>query len=249
MKKILAAAFAATAAVAFAGMNNVIISFSTPGPDKYSDGTVVLDGEKYALVWTPAGESFAGISSDGSAGASKVVLAAPVATGGRCPNVLFQVDEDYASANFKDGSWSVCLLDTRTYELDKNGKPVLDASGNRVVKAWGKNSNVVNGYGVVGVAKTVAGGVLETAGGVAAASETPASDTAAPEIKGISFDDNYVYVKIASTSPAFKYTLLSGDTPNAVANEGDSGFGSEKTDIILVSPKKPGGDFFKVNCK
>ena len=254
MKKILVSAFAATAAAAvFAGMNNVIISFSTPGPDKYSDGTDVLAGEKYALVWTPSGETFSGVNADGkAAGGSKVVIAAPVATGGscsHCPNVLFQVDEDYVKANYPDGTWSVCLLDTRVFELDEHGRPKLDGAGNRIVTVWGKNSSVVNGYGSVGAGKVVTGGVLGAAGGIAAASETPSADTPAPEIKDIAFDGDLVSVTITSTKPAFKYTLLSGNTPGEVTQAGDADFGSEKEDIILYSVKKPGGEFFKVNCK
>ena len=59
MKKILVSAFAAVAsAAAFAGMNNVVIAFSTPGPDKYSDGTTVVDGEKYEPVSTEDGAAF-----------------------------------------------------------------------------------------------------------------------------------------------------------------------------------------------
>ena len=259
MKKILVSALAATAALAvFADIPNadipkdVVISFSTPGPDKYSDGTDVLKGEKYALVWTPEGESFSGVNADGkAAGVSKVVIAAPVATGGsdsHCPNVLFQVDEGYVKANYPGGTWSVCLLDTRVFELDKDGQPVI-VDGKRVVKSWGKNSSVVNGYGVVGEAKVVDGGVPEAAGGVAAASETPSADTPAPEVSGISFDGDYVYVTITSTKPAFKYTLLSGSAPDEVTQAGDSDYGSEKKDIVLISSKKPGGEFFKVNCK
>ena len=38
-------AFAATAAI-----DDALLTFSTVGPDKYSDGTTVLDGECYALV-------------------------------------------------------------------------------------------------------------------------------------------------------------------------------------------------------
>ena len=45
---------------AFAGVDNVAITFSTPGPDAYRDGRTVLDGECYALVWTPTGASFGG---------------------------------------------------------------------------------------------------------------------------------------------------------------------------------------------
>ena len=151
MKKVLVSAFAAAmSATAFAGMGNVTIMFSTPGPDTYSDGTPVLDGERYALVWTPNGEAFAGINTDATAaGGSKVAVSAPVAKGGHCPNVLFQVDENYAAANYKGGSWSVVLLDTRRFKLNKDGTPQLDEFGNRVVATWGAKG-FSNGYGVIG---------------------------------------------------------------------------------------------------
>ena len=52
MKKTIAALFAVASAAVFAG--DLLISFSTPGPDKYADGTQVLDGEYYSLVYTKA---------------------------------------------------------------------------------------------------------------------------------------------------------------------------------------------------
>ena len=251
MKKILVSAFAAVAsAAAFAGMNNVVISFSTPGPDKYADGTTVVDGEKYALVWTPDGETFAGINANGSAvGGSKVVLAVPVAKAGKCPRIQFQVDEKYVAANYPQGTWSVVLLDTRVFQLDEVGKPII-ADGNRVVASVG-GSNEVNGYGAVGAARAAKGGEVGLAGGVAAESSTPASDTPAPEIKSITVDEDFVYVTITSTKPAFKYTLAAGDEPGAIAErDGDpADYGSTKEDVILIKPKKSSGEFFKVNCK
>ena len=251
MKKILVSAFAAVAsATAFAGMNNVVISFSTPGPDKYSDGTVVVDGEKYALVWTPNGETFEGINADGKAAGdnSKVVFAVPAASGGRCPRIEFQVDEDYVASNYPNGTWSVVMLDTRVFQLDEAGKPVI-ADGKRVVNSVG-GANEVNGYGVIGEAKAAKGAEVTSAGGVAASSTEAASDTPAPEVKSISVDNEFVYVTITSTKPAFMYTLAAGDEPGSIAEKsGDpSSYGSAQ-DVILVKPKKVGGEFFKVNCK
>ena len=88
-------------------------------------------------------------------------------------------------------------------------------------------------------------------GGVAASSGDVASDTPAPVVKGISVDDNYVYITITSTKPAYKYTLESGDTPGSVSEKAGApaDYGSETSDVILVKPKKAGGEFFKVNCK
>ena len=42
---------------AFAGPDDKVLVFSTPGVDRYADGAPVLDGECYALVWAPAGRS------------------------------------------------------------------------------------------------------------------------------------------------------------------------------------------------
>ena len=255
MKKILVSAFAAAAtAAAFAGMNDILISFSTPGPDTYSDGTPVLDGERYALVWTPNGEDFEGINDDGTPkGGSKIVASAPIAKDGRCPDYFFEIDEGYAKANYPEGTWRVCLLDTRVFKIQEDGQPELDEAGNRKVVSKG-SKNVVNGYGVVGQAAVVSSTDLSTGlGGVKGASETPSANTPAPEVKGITFDDDYVYVKISTTRPTLKYTLVSGSTPSAVSapvsNPEGTGFGNEKKEITLITPKKPGGEFFKVNAK
>lgn len=37
----------------FAGITDYVATFSTPGPDRYADGTVVADGECYALEALP----------------------------------------------------------------------------------------------------------------------------------------------------------------------------------------------------
>ena len=55
--KIIAMFFASvmTGLVYAASINDTCISFSTKGPDTYLDGSVVLDGECYALVWSKDG--------------------------------------------------------------------------------------------------------------------------------------------------------------------------------------------------
>ena len=119
-------AFAATAAI-----DDALLAFSTVGPDKYADGTTVLDGECYALVRTLPGATFGGIAADGTAVAEtdEIVLLAPLAKDGRCPKVLFQIPSDKS-----EGTFSVYLLDTRVKAEDgtvapaglkANGKPAL----------------------------------------------------------------------------------------------------------------------------
>ena len=61
---ILSTFFLAIACVAGAGTDDTLIAFSTKGPDRYADGTTVLDGECYALVWSIDG-NFDGFSADG----------------------------------------------------------------------------------------------------------------------------------------------------------------------------------------
>ncbi len=253
MKKVLVSAFAAVAsAAAFAGMNNVVISFSTPGVDRYSDGTTVENGEKYALVWTPAGEDFAGINANGTpAGNSKLVTAVPVAAGGCCPRVEFQVDEDFVESNFKGGTWSVVMLDTRVFAFDADGKVVIQ-DGKRKVESVGRAGSQVIGYGVVGAPQISKGGEVGSAGGVAASSDTAASDAPAPKVERIYFDEyDNVCVEVSSAKPAFKYALMSGDNPASIAEKpgADSGYGTRSETLTLVTPKKAGGEFFKVNCK
>ena len=118
MKKTIAVLFALISAAVFAGANDLLIMFSTPGPDKYADDTVVLDGESYALVWT------------GKDGTQKTVLSVPFAKDGKCSPVLFVVDENDAP-QYAGGTWGVYLLDSRDFDKDPTGKTLaaLDASG------------------------------------------------------------------------------------------------------------------------
>ena len=93
MKKTMVFGFAAAlASAAFAAQNDALVSFSSKGPDAYADGTTVLDGECYALVWMSGGASGLTVAADGSATGGEIVLAAPVARNGRCPKVVFEVD-------------------------------------------------------------------------------------------------------------------------------------------------------------
>lgn len=114
MKKLtLTMAVAGLALASLAAVNDTLISFSTPGPDTYLDGTTVRDGECYALVWSQDGV-FEGVKDDGTAvdANDRVVLVAPVAKGGRCPDLVYQVAAATAEA-LKGGRYGVYLLDTR----------------------------------------------------------------------------------------------------------------------------------------
>lgn len=114
MKKLtMSFGVAGLALASLAAVNDTLISFSTPGPDTYIDGATVQDGECYALVWSADGV-FEGIKDDGTAvdANDQVVLVAPVAKDGKCPNLVYQVDADLA-AKLEGGQYGVYLLDTR----------------------------------------------------------------------------------------------------------------------------------------
>ena len=164
MKRLMTMLGVAGLAVAsFAAVDDTLISFSTPGPDKYADGSDVLAGECYALVWSADGV-FEGIKADGTTvdPADKVVLLAAVAKQGEngtyCPPLLYQVDAELA-ATLNKGVYAVYLLDTR----------VTAADGAVAVGGLDENGKLkaVNSYGSVsGDTKAAAG-----AGAIAQANE------------------------------------------------------------------------------
>jgi len=240
MKKAFAVLFSVLSAAAFAGMNNVVVTFSSVGPDTYKDGTTVVDGESYALVWTPSGSTFQGVRADGTAaGESKVALVAPVAKDGKCPRIMFQIDEDYAKANYPDGTWGVYLLDTRVFAT-VDGVVQKDASGADIVTGV---SGSVKGYGEVAA---VDGTALAQ---VAALSPATAGAASATEvrIKDIKFvgDNVYLYVQGAN---AGKFELVTGNAPDALTGEGLERTGTSD-EAIVIRPMKTGGEFFSVNRK
>ena len=252
MKKSVIAVFAGLmSAAAFAAVNDdVIVSFSSFGPDTYADGIEVIDGECYALVWTPDGSEFAGINADGTAaGDSKVVLTAPIAKDHKCPNVNFQIDGAYA-AQFNGGKWGVYLLDTRRYKTDENGVILTDAAGNKIVDSVG--GNTVNGYGAVA---TLAGGSMSS--GSASAAVSVSAGSAAPagaenlKVNDIRFVGDNVYIYVTGSLSCLQYELKSGSEPGALSApaDGKAQYGKDGDEMIIITPKKPGAQFFKVNRK
>ena len=234
MKKLIALGVAAIAAqLTFAAANDVLITFSTPGPDTYADDSAVNDGEYYALCWSQDFANFA-INSDGTVTGGEIVLKAPVVKGGRCPTIVFEVDAAYAAEkNFASGSWSVFLLDTRSFA---------------------GSANKVNTVGQVGSALTVGTGSVATlAGSNAQASEIAAGvEVPKPEVTGINVIDGYVYVTVKGTVPYLAYGLTEGATPSAVTEPvGDSQTGGVSADdeVTFVTSAKEGAAFFKVGRK
>ena len=235
-------AFAATAAI-----DDALLAFSTVGPDKYADGTTVLDGECYALVWTKNGATFGGIAADGTAVAEtdKIVLVAPLAKDGHCPYTLFQISSATADA-LADGTYGVYLLDTRVTAADGTTKPVGATDG---------KLSLVNGYGLATEATKVGkatGGITtvaekETAGGQAVAAGAAApKDVKHPKITSIKIEGDYVKLTVQNLPGYMR--VSSGADVSADDAQGAAQATDGKTDeVILYAPKAAAGSgFFKV---
>lgn len=233
MKKTIAVLLALASAAAFAGMNNLFITFSTPGPDKYADGATVLDNECYALVWTGA---------DGK----QKTWTYQSAKGGRCTLCYLNIDEAEASA-YKDGTWHVYLLDTRDFAADASGNTLAG-----VDKKTGE-AKLVNATAAIGDAFTATGGMSTYA-----SSSTPVASSAydlssvpAPKVTGIEVVGANIVITVKDTVPFVKYTLVSGDdvTEFSIPAGADSKNGAVNGEIQLMTPKKDGAQFFKVTNK
>lgn len=251
-------AFAVFPMIASASVQDKVARFSTPGPDCYADGTLVADGECYALVWSPKGATFAGFNADGTAISAndRVVFAAPLALEGKCRDSLFQIPAD-EYAELEGGEWAVCLVDTRM----ANGVPagVKDNAPLRVNR-WGAVKNEVK----ISTASTLAlaGIVAPKAGGrsllaAAAPSETgvcagtlsavPDSVTQ-PRIIGFEVVDGVARLTVEDTVPFLTYTISAGDTPDALATDDAADWvdGDTAKPIEIETDAVKGSRFFKV---
>ena len=240
--------------MAFAeSIEDKLLRFSTIGPDRYADGSVVADGECYALVWSPEGTAFSGFNADGSAISAddRVVLAAPLALDGRCRDSLFQISAaDYAE--LKGGEWAVCLLDPRRADGvpagTQDGKPLR-------VNRWGVVSGGVEiaeaGSARLRLAAVSGGGRVATApvSGVRAniLSAVP-PNLAPPRITAIEIADGEVRLAVEGTVPYLDYTLISGEKPNDLKTDYFSEVveGDARSGIAIGTVKSPKRRFFKV---
>lgn len=212
----------------FADANNILIGFSTPGPDKYADGATVVDGEWFALVWTK-NAAFGGLTLAGEpkVEGDKVIYFAKLAKGGRCPYTVFQIDWKEAPTG---GKYSVVMLDTR--DASKTAVAAADAKG---------LPQVVNGE-----TSAPEQAVCEVAGGTAAIAVSAGVDWQPSEVKGFkpprfkSFrvvDAARVEFEVEDLMPGVKYNVVMGETPSKLTSyalEVPATVSGEKTDATFV---------------
>ena len=203
-------ATAVFAAGAFADAANVLISFSTTA-DTYADGTPVKDGEWYALCWSPR-ETFSGLDLNYNTLKSdeKLLILAPLAEGGRCPSVMFQVDSKKAPTG---GNYFVYLLDTR----DVTGNTVANA---KIVKTEDNTERcvpdgIVNGSAEAGSYKasaSVGSSIVSDAGTTSVA--TGGWSAVQPKITAFEVKGAKVKITVAGMMSGLTYKVNMGKDLN-----------------------------------
>ncbi len=209
------------------------INFSSTGPDCYADGTQVLDGEVYALVY--ASGEFDGLKADGTLVDSndKIVCKAPLAKNGRCPFITFILDGD--NADLSESNLSVYLLDTR--KTVKNGDAVVVSVG---PQSGSYDGVVYNGYvkvdATISSSRNATAGVTSLAGGVVTALPDGVENPSIADFRML--DDGQAILEVANTSPYVNYTVSGGKTPAAnekVIATGLNGVGGEDSLFLTTT--------------
>ena len=219
------------ASLAFADAANIIVAFSTVGPDTYADGETVLDGERYALVWSAT--QFGGFNADGTAAVAgdKVLTVAPVAKNGRCKPTLFQSARSDVPTS---GTLSVYLMDTRVSKTALSES--LQLSGAVEVKDYS-----ISAESRFASQKT---GDNDDAS-VQTSSSAVTGDTTAinPRISAITVQGEKVAISVENLRPGLKYSVKGGlDRANAlehkvVATESETNFIVDKDKATFFSIK------------
>lgn len=245
MKKIILAMIAAvaTSAALHAGQDNLLMKFSTPGPDTYADGvTPVADGECYALVWVKTGATFAGFLADGGVSDpenSAVICVVPYAENGHCPETVLEIDRVLADAYAGSGSFELHLLDTRSAD----GTPKGTASAG--VNGYGTAAKFSLSAGTAGDVKSVSA----KQGALAATASALPPSIPQPKITSIKVENGLVKLTVKGTSKLLRYGVNSGDTPNDLAPlplEAGVADGDDFGEIEITVPAEKGGRFFKI---
>lgn len=216
MNKLSLVAFGVLlAGLAFGAADDTLISFSTPGIDKYADGTRVLKGESYALVWTANGAKFGGLTVDCKpiAETDKLVVVAPLAKRGRCPVTVFEIAAEDAK-QYENGTFALYLLDTRV----KGADGVV-----RLASYVGGVPRIVNSLGSTGAEGRDMASVAGVAGGINAASATQLGKVGvytqieSPQITAIEVAGAKIRLQVKGMSDAAEYFVVPGNTPGNFA--------------------------------
>ena len=253
MKKILIVIMIMIGLVGYADFSDLPFGYHSVDIDTYGDGTTVLDGECYALVWMASDCDFAGFKYDGSlvdVENNAIVYVRSLAEGGKCPPVDFIVKSSF-STNHLAGTYRVVLLDTRKTKDTLAG--LNDDCSLRRVNGWGwaKGSLLRKDH-----VNQLMGAALSFGAMTDIPSLLPA-DCGKLRITNFSVDgDGNVVVTIRGTKSYFSYRLLKGETPTTVGDEKSDtlvpGANDEEEEVQLViqnDKKDSPSAFFSAEAK
>ena len=239
MKKLLIAVSAVLSATALFATEYAAVSFSSSGTDTYADGTLVPDGEVYALVWS-AGE-FAGFNADGSLkNPEDVVIPVTLKKG---EGVVFNLPAD--SKLVTGGTLAAYLIDTRKIAEDGT-KTVAGLTDGKLayVAESAKFDQVVKPQTGATPVEVAAG---ETTKEAAEKSDLPAG-APIPVIANMEVAGEKIILTVQNTAPYATYVAQGGATIGAKDQIGAAVTGNGKT-IKLVYPKTAANAFIKVIAK
>lgn len=183
-----------------AGLSQLTLTISTPGPDAYADGTPVLVGETYLLVYVKEGATFQGVYPDGSLvdTENNVIATTGVAVkGSKCG---FKAVQYPAGLYPSGGSWMIVLLDTR------------DASGavGGLVAAQGASAGTAAASGDSTSLGALTASESGSAGLTSLTLSTAPAGTPIPQIKALEQNgDGVVNVRFANFSGNALYEVQS----------------------------------------
>ena len=240
MKKHIALIGALLGATLFAAENDALLTFGTPGTDRYADGTVVMNGECYALVWTKDGTTFGGFTAECKpvSETDKLVLVAPLAKSGRCPTTVLELDAAAAS-QYDGGTFGLYLLDTRVRATDgkvslapfKDGAPQL-----------------VNSLGAAADAEEAADASSGKAASLKASSAVKLgsvgfyTEIEVPTITSIHVENATVTLTVDKMNPTADYFVV----PLVKPGEPAPALDAKPTNDTFTFPKPDGATLFKV---
>lgn len=239
MKKLLIAVSAVLSATALFATEYAAVSFSSSGTDTYADGTLVPDGEVYALVWS-AGE-FAGFNADGSLkNPEDAVFPVTLKKG---EGVVFNLPAD--SKFVTGGTLAAYLIDTRKIAEDGT-KTVSGLTGGKLayVAESAKFDQVVKPQTGATPVEVAAG---ETTKEAAEKSELPAG-APIPVIANMEVAGEKIILTVQNTAPYATYVAEGGATIGAKEQIGAAVTGNGGT-IKLVYPKTAETAFITVIAK
>lgn len=246
IKYLASLALAMGLASAFAGSpDDVCIYVKTAGVDTYKDGTPVLDGEVYALVWRPQGVAFAGICADGSLvdPENNTLLAMfPRARQGRLPVCSVQVPA-LAMATYRTGTFELHVLDTRT--ADGQAVSGLDKTTRRPIAVNGCNS-----VATMDVQAAIASCTLGVGAPIRVdmTSAVPA-DAPQPVITAVRMEKDVLVISVKGTAAYLHYTAAAvtpGDGAAEKAARPVDGAATVEDTIEIRVPAKGNTGLFKV---